>query len=105
MRDLDAGILEILRKGPTTPDEVAKKLDISWATADGHLLKLVGERKAFLVRIGRVNVYVPAAPTETFRVPEWVKPRPLEKLAEELEEYFPRNLTAAEMIGKERRKA
>jgi len=33
--DLDDSILELLRKCALTPDEVAKKLRVSWATANG----------------------------------------------------------------------
>jgi hypothetical protein len=41
----------------------------------------------------------------TFQVPKWVRQRSLEELSEELTGYFPKNMTAAEMIEKERRKA
>lgn len=106
MRDLENDILELLRKDAVTPDEVAERLGVSWATANGHLLKLVGEGKAILVRKGRVNVYQAKGPsTQTFRVPNWIKPLPLEALSDELAQYFPRSVTAAEMIEKERRKA
>jgi DNA-binding transcriptional ArsR family regulator len=98
--------LELLRKDAVTPDEVAGRLGISWATANGHLLKLVGEGKATLVRKGRVNVYqAKGISTQTFRVPNWIKPLSLEALSDELVQYFPRNVTAAGMIEKERRKA
>ena len=106
MRDLDHDILELLQNGAVTPDEVAKRLNISWATANGHLLKLVGEGRVLLVRKGRVNVYqVKGSSKRTFQVPKWIKPRFLEELSEELAQYFPRNMTAAQMIEKERRKA
>jgi len=106
MRDLESDILELLRKDAVTPDEVAERLGVSWATANGHLLKLVGEGKAILVRKGRVNVYqAKGRSTQTFRVPNWIKPLPLEALSDELAQYFPRSVTAAEMIEKERRKA
>ena len=106
LQDLDDNILELLRKGALTPDEVAKKLRVSWATANGHLLKLVGESKAVLVRKGRVNVYHgKASAGGMFRVPSWVKSKSLEELSDELTQYFPRNITSAEMIEKERRKA
>jgi DNA-binding transcriptional ArsR family regulator len=106
MRDLESDILDLLRKGAVTPDEVAGRLAISWATANGHLLKLVGEGKAILVRKGRVNVYqAKGASPQRFRVPNWIKPLPLETLSVELARYFPRSVTAAEMIEKERRKA
>ncbi len=106
MRDLETGILELLRRDAVTPDEVAERLGISWATANGHLLKLVGEGKAVLVRKGRVNIYqAKGSSTQTFRVPNWIKPLPLEVLSDELAQYFSKTATAAEMIEKERRKA
>ncbi len=104
MRDLEEKILEFLRKDPATPDEIATQLKISWATANGHLLKLVGEGKAVLVRKGRVNVYHAKNPSSVmFSVPKWVKSKSLKQLSDELVNYFPKNLTAAEMIMKERR--
>jgi DNA-binding transcriptional ArsR family regulator len=106
MRNLDQDILELLQSDAVTPDEVAKRLNISWATANGHLLKLVGEGKVLLVRKGRVNIYqAKGASKQEFQVPNWIKPRSLEELSDELAQYFPRNVTAAEMIEKERRKA
>jgi DNA-binding transcriptional ArsR family regulator len=106
MRDLDGDILELVQREAVTPDEVAKRLSISWATANGHLLKLVGEGRVLLIRKGRVNVYrARGASSLGFKVPKWVKRRSLEHLSEELADYFPRNVTAAEMIEKERRKA
>jgi DNA-binding transcriptional ArsR family regulator len=106
MKDLDGDILELVSREAVTPDEVAKRLRISWATANGHLLKLVGEGKILLIRKGRVNVYrAKSVPSLTFEVPKWVRQRSLEELSEELARYFPSNITAAEMIKKERRKA
>lgn len=67
---------------------------------------MVGEEKAVLVRKCRVNVYQTKGPvTQIFHVPNWVKPRSLEQLSNELAMYFPKNVTAAEMIEKERRNA
>ena len=106
MRDLDGDILELVRKEAVTPDEVAKRLNVSWATANGHLLKLVGEGKVLLIRKGRVNVYhARGSSSLRFQVPKWVRRRSLEELSEELARYFPRDVTAAEMIRRERRKA
>jgi DNA-binding CsgD family transcriptional regulator len=106
LQDLDNGILELLSKGALTPDEVAKKLGISWATANGHLLKLVGESKAVLLRKGRVNVYhAKVSSAGMFHVPNWIKTKSLEELSDELAQYFPKNVTSSEMIEKERRKA
>jgi DNA-binding transcriptional ArsR family regulator len=106
MRDLDADILELVQRESVTPDEVAKRLSISWATANRHLLKLVGEGKVLLVRKGRANVYrARLTSSRGFQAPKWVRSRSLEELSEELARYFPRNVTAAEMIETERRKA
>jgi DNA-binding transcriptional ArsR family regulator len=106
LRDLDGDILELVQREAVTPDEVAKRLSISWATANGHLLKLVGEGRVLLIRKGRVNVYRARGTSGlVFQVPKWVKRRSLEYLSEELADYFPRNVTAAEMIERERRKA
>jgi DNA-binding transcriptional ArsR family regulator len=106
MSGLENELLALLRKEAVTPDEAAKRLGVSWATANGHLLKLVGEGKAILVRKGRVNVYQARAPSiQVFQVPNWIKPAPLEVLSDELARYFSRSVTAAQMIEKERRKA
>jgi DNA-binding transcriptional ArsR family regulator len=106
MRNLDEDILELVEEDAVTPDEVAKRLSISWATANGHLLKLVWEGKVLLIRKGRVNVYrAKDVSSLEFQVPKWVRHRSLEELSEELARYFPRNMTAAEMIERERRKA
>jgi DNA-binding transcriptional ArsR family regulator len=106
LRYLDTDILELVQREAVTPDEVAERLRISWATANGHLLKLVGEGKVLLIRKGRVNVYRAKSTSSLgFQVPKWVRSRPLEELSDELAPYFPRNVTAAEMIGRERRKA
>lgn len=106
MRNLDQDILKLVEHDPVTPDEVAKRLNISWATANGHLLKLVGEGRILLVRKGRVNVYRTKESSRLeFHVPRWVKPRSLEVLSGELAQYFPKGTTAAEMIERERRNA
>ena len=106
MGKLEQDILDLLESDAVTPDEVAKRLNVSWATANGHLLKLVGEGKVVLIRKGRVNVYQTKGTSKrVFQVPKWVRPRALEELSRELARYFPRDLTAAEMIERERRKA
>ena len=106
MHELEKDVLELLQKEAVTPADVAKRLGISWATANGHLLKLVGEGKAALIRKGRVNVYRAKGPSvQAFHAPKWIRPRPLEELSDELSEYFPKDMAAADMIEKERRKA
>lgn len=106
MQNVEGRILGLLQTGAMTPDEVAQQLGISWSTANGHLLKLVGEGKVSLVRKGRVNVYhLRTVSTNRFQAPRWVKVKSLEQLSDELEGYFPKNMTAAEIVEKERRRA
>ncbi|MEX2707431.1 MAG: winged helix-turn-helix domain-containing protein [Candidatus Freyrarchaeum guaymaensis] len=98
-------IIEILSEGPKTPDEIAKRLGVSWATADGKLHRLVESGKADYVRKGRLNVFFLKPPRSLrFNVPPWIKPKGLGDLAEELEPYFDRGVTAAEAVRRERRK-
>lgn len=81
--------MELLSEGPKTPDEVARRLGIAWATAHGRLLRLAGEGRVGLVRKGRVNVFYLASPGKlVFRIPAWVRSRKLRELARELEQYF-----------------
>jgi DNA-binding transcriptional ArsR family regulator len=102
----DERILAILSEGPATPDEVAKRLGTAWATAQGHLLKLVGTGKVTTIRKGRVNIYtLNSAAGHSPKTPMWAKSRPLDALARELEVYFPADISAAEMIQAERRKS
>jgi len=106
MKDLGEEILELVQREAVTADEVAKRLSISWATANRHLLKLVRKGKVLLIRKGRVNVYrARAAPSLWFQFPKGVRHRSLEELSEELVHYFPKNETATQMIEGERRKA
>jgi DNA-binding transcriptional ArsR family regulator len=102
----DERILDILREGPATPDEIAKKLGTAWATAQGRLLRLVGTGKVMTIRKGRVNIYIlsyTAGPSP--KTTMWAKSRPLDALAKELESYFPAGVSAAEMIEAERGKS
>ncbi len=102
---LDDRILGFLEEGPATPDEIASELRIAWATAQGHLLKLVGRGKVSASRKGRVNIYFLTAPRRIKpEVPAWARVRGLEELAEELRPYFADKPSAAEMARKERRK-
>lgn len=105
MRDLEKKILDILSEEPATPDEVAKRLGVAWATAQGRLLKLVGEGKILFTRKGKVNIYYTGGPRRLrFNAPSWVSAKPLEELAEELYKYFPEEVSAAEIVERERRK-
>ncbi|MEM3044498.1 MAG: hypothetical protein QW238_05105 [Candidatus Bathyarchaeia archaeon] len=98
-------IMDELSKGPVTPDEIAKSLGIAWSTAQGCLMRLVGEGKAGLARKGRVNVFYLKAPRQLrFSVPPWVKVRSLRELSGELEMYLPEEPCAAEMVRAEREK-
>jgi DNA-binding transcriptional ArsR family regulator len=102
----DERILGILKQGPATPDEIARQLGTAWATAQGHLLKLVGTGKVMMIRKGRVNIYIIRSTAGASpKTPMWAKSRPLEALAKELEGYFPAGVSAAEMIEMERRKS
>jgi DNA-binding transcriptional ArsR family regulator len=104
MQPVDERIIHILEAGPATPDEVARGLSMAWATAQGHLLKLVGAGKVSAIRKGRVNVYILNSPRPSPKMPKWAKSRPLEELARELAGYFPQ-ISAAEMIELERRQS
>lgn len=102
----DERILALLERGPATPDEIAKKLGTAWATAQGHLLKLVATGKVVVIRKGRVNIYLLSSPPRPLpKTPRWARSRPLAELAKELAVYFDPKITAAEMIERERRRA
>lgn len=106
MTDLESKILDLLHQGPVTPDEVSDRLEVAWATAQGHLLRLVGKGTVSVARKGRVNVYfLKGLQKLTLNAPPWARTRSLEDLSEELKRYFPANLSAAEMIRRERRQA
>ncbi len=101
---IDEEILRILERGPATPDEVATEVGVAWATAHGHLLKLVGEGKLTAVRKGKVNIFLLKFPAKVSpRIPPWAKAKDLAKLAMELESYFPSDVSAAEMVEVERK--
>ena len=85
MDSLMRQVMDLVSQGPVTPDEVAKKVGVSWTTADSHLSRLAAEGEL------------------SFAVPPWVTTKELEELAEELEEFFPEDLSAAEMAEGERR--
>jgi transcription initiation factor IIE alpha subunit len=101
----EEAVIRILEKGPATPDEVAQKIGIAWATAQGILMKLASDGTAVAVRKGKVNVYLLRfSASISPRTPRWAKAKNLEELSKELEPYFPRGKSAAEIIEKERRK-
>jgi len=105
MEDLTERITKVLSKGPATPDDVSRTLGIAWSTAQGQLLRLVGEGKVVLAKKGRVNVfYLRGGERVSFKVPAWVRARDLKELSEELEEYLPEELDSAEMVSRERRR-
>ena len=106
LQPVDEKILGLLEQGPVTPDEVAQRIGMAWATAQGHLLKLVAAGRVVATRKGRVNVYSPRFPTKISpKLPSWAKVRNLEDLSKELETYFPSGISAAEMINLERRRS
>jgi predicted ArsR family transcriptional regulator len=101
----EEAVIRILEKGPATPDEVAQKVGVAWATAQGVLMKLASDGTVVAVRKGKVNVYfLRFSAGISPRFPRWAKAKDLEELSKELEPYFPRKIAAAEMIEKERRK-
>jgi len=100
----EEAVVRILEKGPATPDEVAQKIGVAWATAQGILMKLASSGTVVAVRKGKVNVYFLKFSTGISpRVPRWAKAKTLEELSKELEPYFSSKISAAEMIEKERR--
>jgi hypothetical protein len=101
----EEAVIRILELGPATPDEVAQKIGVAWATAQGILMKLAASGTVVAVRKGKVNVYLLKFSTGISpRVPRWAKAKTLEELSKELEPYFSSKVSAAEMIEKERRK-
>ena len=58
-KDIPGKILELLNRAdwPTTTEEVAKQLNLSWNTAQVHLLKLVTEGKVKFRKVGRQNQF------------------------------------------------
>jgi predicted ArsR family transcriptional regulator len=45
------------KKGPLTTDRIAKKLKVSWNTAQVHLLKLAVDGKIQFRKVGRQNEF------------------------------------------------
>ncbi|MGA2665337.1 MAG: hypothetical protein ABSF83_10370 [Nitrososphaerales archaeon] len=102
----EESVVRILEEGPATPDEVAQKIGVAWATAQGILMKLVSDGTAVTIRKGKVNVYLLKFQTGLSpRVPRWAKAKDLEVLSRELERYFSSETSAAEMVEKERMKS
>jgi predicted ArsR family transcriptional regulator len=58
-RDIPNKIVELLNKQdwPVTTEGVAKQLNLSWNTAQIHLLKLVTEGKVKFRKVGRQNQF------------------------------------------------
>jgi len=52
-------VIKLLEKidWPITTEEVAKQLEISWNTAQVHLLKLVAEGRVKYKKVGRQNQF------------------------------------------------
>jgi len=59
MDDTRKTIIEFLQKQdwPTTTEDVAEKLNLSWNTAQVHLLKLVAEKVIRYKKVGRQNQF------------------------------------------------
>jgi len=102
MRNLDQDILQLLQNDAVTPNEAANP-GIALATANRHLFKLLGERKAVFRRKGRLSVYhAKGSPPQFFSIPNWVRPGTLDEFSDELVEYSPKNVTGAGIMEKER---
>lgn len=58
--DLDQRIMEYLRQEdwPVTTEMVARRLKVSWNTAQVHLYKLLAEGRVRGKRVGRQNQWV-----------------------------------------------
>jgi len=59
MSSTEEKIVEFLKKQdwPTTTEDVAKKLNIAWNTAQVHLLKLVTKKIVRYKKVGRQNQF------------------------------------------------
>jgi len=101
----EEAVIRILENGAATPDEVAQRIGVAWATAQSLLMKLASDGRVVALRKGRVNIYsLKFAAGISPRIPRWAKAKSLETLSRELEPYFSSKTSAAEMIEKERRK-
>ena len=58
-KEIPHKVVELLGKQdwPVTTEEVAKQLNLSWNTAQVHLLKLVTEGKVKFRKVGRQNQF------------------------------------------------
>jgi len=103
--EIEDKIIEILEKEPSTPEEISRKIGISWNTAQNYLLKLSNEKIVRYIKKGRVNIYfLNIQRGITIDIPSWVKIKSLKEISDEIEDYFDENLSAQDMIEKERRK-
>jgi predicted ArsR family transcriptional regulator len=59
MRDIPGRIMEYLAKQhwPTTTEDVAAAMGVTWNTAQNNLLKLVAEGKVKYKKVGRQNQF------------------------------------------------
>lgn len=78
---------------------------ISWNTAQNYLLKLCNKKMVRCIKKGRVNIYFLEIPKEiTFDIPNWVTKKSLKEISDEIENDFDKNISAQEIVEKERRK-
>lgn len=102
---IDDKIIKILENEPSTPEEISKKIGISWNTAQNYLLKLSNEKIVRYIKKGRVNIYFLNVQKDiVIDIPNWVKEKPIEQIAEEIQDYFDENLSAQDIVDRERRK-
>ncbi len=105
MKASEEETLQMLERGPVTPEGVARELGVTSATAKGRLRKLVASGKVESIRKGKVNIYFLRYSSGLLpRMPSWVKAKPLRILSEELEPYFQVDVSAAEMVERGRRR-
>ncbi len=103
--EIEDKIIEILEKEPSTPEEISRKIGISWNTAQNYLLKLSNEKIVRYIKKGRVNIYFLNIQKDIIiDIPNWVRIKSLKELSEEIEDYFDENLSAQDIIERERRK-
>ncbi|NVM03089.1 MAG: hypothetical protein HWN67_12175 [Candidatus Helarchaeota archaeon] len=96
--------MNILKKEPSTPEDISRIFGISWNTAQNYLLKLCNNKLIKCVKKGRVNIYFLDRPKELkFEIPNWVKSKSLEEISNEIQNYF-EDISAQEIVDKERRK-
>lgn len=91
---------------PLTPQEVAKKLRISWTTAQIHLFKLLAQNPHRLnyARKGRQSLFWTDKKAIRIRFPTGERMPSLGELSDQLENEWLDESTSEQIIDRERRK-